>query len=466
MPLSPVQPLPSVRVARATSPRTPTLRLPVISWNVFLGALLVVSFLIPARRYTLSSNLPFQLEPYRVAAGAVFLCWISSALVDPRVRLRHTPFDRPFCAVLLVSMISLAVNVGHATSVAPFVLKQLMFFASLCLLVYFITSVLAGRPDMVLTIAKLLVCLGVFLSISAIVEARTGENIFLHIDRVVPVLQQGKIYKEGISTDARGAAHRAFGAAQHPIEFGAIIVMLMPLALALGGATGQRRWWLASALMAPAMVGALSRTVVPMIVVAIIFGIWTRREIVRLWPALIPLIVAIHFAVPGALGTLTKAFFPEQGLIADQQAGYVGGSRFGTFGPVFYGEFVPHPVFGVGFSTRVTTSDDPTVEMNAPNVDDQWLSILLETGVVGFTAMLWLLFRIIKRCGQSARIDYTARGWILAGITSAIGAYAVGMLTFNSFAFVQVTLLFATLVGMASALVIDRRATNDLRGVT
>ena len=218
--------------------------------------------------------------------------------------------------------------------------------------------------------------------------------------------------------------------------------------------------------MAPAMVGALSRTVVPMIVAAIVAGIWTRREVLRLWPALIPLIVVIHFAVPGALGTLTKAFFPAQGLIADQQTGYIGGSRFGTFGPVIHNEFIPNPIFGVGFSTRVTTTDDPAVELNAPNVDDQWLSLLLETGVTGLIAVFWLFAKIIKHCGQAARVDYSFRGWMLAGITSAIGAYAVGMVTFSSFAFVQVTLLFAALVGMASALLIDHHFPIDVADVT
>ena len=67
----------------------------------------------------------------------------------------------------------------------------------------------------------------------AIVEARTGFNVFNHIDRVVPVLQPGEEGKPGAFLKYGAARLRVFGPAQHPIALSAAFVMLTPLALYL-----------------------------------------------------------------------------------------------------------------------------------------------------------------------------------------------------------------------------------------
>jgi len=426
-----------------------------LSWNALFVAVLLTLMFVPARRYTLSSVLPFELEPYRAVLAVVFLAWLGSALIDPRVRLRHTPFDRPIAVLVVLAAVSLAANPGRAHSVASYLSKQLAFFAAVLILVYFIASVAGGKVRTVELAAKILVFAGVLLSLEGIFESRTGVNLFGSLDRIIPILQQANVYAVSASTDSRGAEGRAFGTSQHPIEFGAVLVMLLPLAFALAGATKQRRWWLAVALIVPGTMAALSRTAVPMLVAAIIVGVWTRRqEMRRLWPALIPLVVIIHFTVPGAMGSLAKSFFPQGGLIADQQHG-VGSGRVATLGPVLRSEFTINPIVGEGFSTRVTTESDPTLPRNAPILDDQWLDVLLEIGILGFVTMIWLFFRVIRLCGRAARRDYSRRGWLLTGVTSSIAAFMIGMLTFDAFAFVQVTFLFSILIGLGAALLMD-----------
>jgi polysaccharide biosynthesis protein PslJ len=425
-----------------------------LPWEALLVAVLLTLMFIPARLYTLSSVLPFELEPYRAVLACVLVAWLGSALIDRRVRLRHTPFDGPIAVFVLVAAISLAANPGRAHSVASFVVKQLGFFAGVLLLVYFIASVAGGRVRSVELAAKVLVLAGVLLSLAGIIESRTGTNLFGSLDRIIPFLHSANVYAVSVSTDSRGADGRAFASSQHPIEFGAVLVMLLPLALALAGATKQRRWWIAVALLAPGTMAALSRTAVPMLFAAIVAGVWTRRrEMIRLWPALIPLVVVIHFTVPGTMGSLAKSFFPQGGLIADQQTG-VGSGRVATLGPVLRDEFTINPIVGVGFSTRVTTDGDPNLPRNAPILDNQWLDILLETGILGFVAMMWLFARVLRRCGAAAKLDYSRRGWLLSGMASSFAAFMIGMLTFDAFAFVQVTFLFAILLGLAAALLI------------
>src|SRR5690348_3893849 len=48
------------------------------SWNALLGLIIVVILFIPIRRYSMPGNLPFQLEPYRLAIAGVAAVWLTS----------------------------------------------------------------------------------------------------------------------------------------------------------------------------------------------------------------------------------------------------------------------------------------------------------------------------------------------------------------------------------------------------
>jgi O-antigen ligase len=92
---------------------------------------------------------------------------------------------------------------------------------------------------------------------------------------------------------------------------------------------------------------------------------------------------------------------------------------------------------------------DPKV--NAPILDNQWLALLLETGVVGVAAMGWILVRTVRRTGRRARRDDSDEAWLMAAFTASIGAFAIGMFTYDTFSFIQVTFLLFLLLGLVSA---------------
>src|SRR5919201_1203358 len=65
----------------------------LLRWRMLLAGMLVVILFIPIRRYSLPGSLPFNLEPYRVVVELIVVAWLTSLLIDPRVRLRKSPFD-------------------------------------------------------------------------------------------------------------------------------------------------------------------------------------------------------------------------------------------------------------------------------------------------------------------------------------------------------------------------------------
>ena len=79
----------------------------------------------------------------------------------------------------------------------------------------------------------------------------------------------------------------------------------------------------------------------------------------------------------------------------------------------------------------------------------------------GVVALLWFFTASIRRLGRLARRDDSDDGWLLAALASAIAAYAFGMLTFDAFNFVQVTMLVFLLAALG---VVMLRAPDTDRG--
>jgi len=212
----------------------------------------------------------------------------------------------------------------------------------------------------------------------------------------------------------RGARLRARGPAEHAIALSAALVMLVPLGVYLAVTTHKFRWWVATVLVSLGALAAVSRTGVIMLAVVGLVFLWVRpREVKRLWPALIPTLVLVHFAIPGTLGTLKESFAPPGGLLAEQQVlsggAQAGGGRLADIAPSL-AEWWERPLVGHGFGTRVTVYDSGTGQLpNAIILDNQWLGTLLETGLAGAAALAWLIIRFLRRVTAEARRDRIRR---------------------------------------------------------
>jgi polysaccharide biosynthesis protein PslJ len=419
----------------------------LLAWRSLLILTFAVILLIPIRRYTLPSSLPFHLEPYRVIVAFIALGWLTSLLIDRRVRLRSTPIDAPLLCFYFVVLLSLIVNPTRVKTVEADVVKKLMFFASFFILYYLIASVVRKQRD-VDVLVGVLAAVGSIVAICAMIESRTGYNPFAHLHSILPFLTP-QFFSQPL---VRGARLRAYASSQHPIALGAVLVMLMPLAIYLACMTRKAIWWLVAVILTLGALSTVSRTAVVMLgIVALVFLLLRTEQTKRLWPLLIPALAVVHVALPGTLGTLRSSLFPQGGLIAQQRNASVGSGRIATLGPALDAEWKPNPVLGEGFGTRVTRPDENVPVANGPILDDQWLGILLETGVVGALTLAWLIISFLRRAGSAGKHDMSRRGWLLVSLTSSTAAYAVGMFTYDAFTFIQVTFMFFVLMGLGSA---------------
>jgi hypothetical protein len=428
----------------------------LLAWRSLLVSLLLVILFIPIRRYKLPAGLPFDLEPYRLMVAFLVAAWLSSLLIDQRVRLRRSLYDKPIGLIVVAVFASELSNPDRVSTLGTYVVKSLTFFASFLFVFYVVVSLVRTQAD-VDRLVKVLVAGGGVIACFALIERRTGFNVFDQLGRVIPLLQfQGGWNDAGV---IRGGRLRVYGPAEHPIALGAALVLLLPLAVYLIQKTGQRRWWAVAGAITCAMLATSSRTGIMMLLVVVFVFLRLRpKQTKRLWPALIPLLAVVHVAVPGAIGTVKASFFPSGGLLKEQ-AHVVRGNelrangRLAKVAPAI-AEWEESPLFGIGAGTRVVGFK--VAFNNAFILDDQWLGTLLDVGALGIGAYLWLFCRAIRRCARAAKEDETPRGWLLTALTASIAAFPVGMLTFDAFSFIQVTFLFWIMLSLSAVLLRGR----------
>jgi len=169
----------------------------------------------------------------------------------------------------------------------------------------------------------------------------------------------------------------------------------------------------------------------------------------------------VHFVSPGAIGTIEGAFFPSGGLLKQQSGVFVarGGvvrddTRVSRLGPSFQEWLEHNPFFGEGYGTRVTgylPNGKVNPDDNATTLDDQWLRTLLETGLLGIAAWIWLFGRTIRRLGARAKLERgTREGWLPVALAAAVASFASSMLTYDAFSFTQATCVLFVLLAMGA----------------
>jgi polysaccharide biosynthesis protein PslJ len=431
-----------------------TLYRSLFRWHSLVGLILAVVLFVPISRYRLPGSLPFNLELYRVVVALVVAIWLASLLVDTRVRWHSTPFDRPLILLIACVFMSEIANPDRVDLYGSHVAKTMTFFMSF-VLVYFVIATQIRRRASIDFLLEFLTVGGAVIGALAIVERRTHFNAFNHLHAILPFLTF-QPNDSSLSYLFRGGNLRAVGPAQQPIALGAMLVMILPIAVYFTRTRG-RRWIIASLFLFAGALATGSRTALTMIFAEfVLFLIVKPRETRRLFPLLVPAIVVVHVLAPGALGGLRSALFPKGGLIAQQTQLAVNanpqlaGGRIRQIRPMVI-EASHHPFFGEGLGTRLTGFD--TKDRNAPILDDQWLNNLLDVGYIGFALWIWLFVRSTRMLLRRAR---ESRGdgdeWLYLGLAAAILSFAVGMLTFDAYSFTQVYFIFWILLGLSAAL--------------
>lgn len=436
-------------------------------WSWLIYGLAAIDLLIPEdSRYVVHgvNSVGFQFQPYRVIVTVIIIGWFTALMIDPRVRARKTKFEGPIILYWVAVIGSDLFNASAVSAVSTNVVKSLTLALTLVLLLYIFVSVVRTRETLERTLKVLVVC-GCVVALGAMIERATKYNLFNHLHRFMPFFAFDSSAE--LTSLLRGGHFRAFASAGHPIELSNDMAMLAPIA-AYFGIRGSKLWWGAVSLLVLGDLSAGSRTgIVGLLVVVGVF-IWMRpRQTLRCWPALIPILAVVQVVMPGTISGTISAFFPKGGLIAQQSATFAAhgrvqdASRLSRIGPQLRDVFAKHnEFFGKGDGTRIVGRTSLNASLPNPNsnqvdsnqiLDDQWLGILLDTGMVGFAAWLWLFGRVIRRLrAQAKSARNRPEGWLPVALAASIMCYAVSMCLYDAFGFIQATVMLYLLLGCAS----------------
>jgi O-antigen ligase len=240
--------------------------------------------------------------------------------------------------------------------------------------------------------------------------------------------------------DIRGAFVRAAGTATHPLEYGMMLCMVLPLALTLALEDKERgpvARWLPAVLIAGASVLSVSRSAfIALIVASVVLSVsWsTTRRIVALFSAL-GLAAVVYVAVPGMVGTVVGLFTG-----AAQDSSVL--SRVNSY-DVAFGMITRLPFFGRGFGTLLPSY---------VYLDNQYLGILVELGLVGFIAVV-LLFAstAVSSWVRGRRAHDACQAQVGVGICAAVCAGAASFAFFDALAFPLSSTFLFLILGLGGA---------------
>jgi len=393
-----------------------------------LLAILVLTVMwVPAGRYSLIGVAPAL--PWRLVTVVLLLMVFLALALDRRVSWQRSPFLLLVLGLPAVGLISSVANL-HALAVLGRVEAAILANTQMFLLagIFVIARQLLTSSWRADWLCRLLVLTGGAVGVAACWERVSGFNVFLNLQRFLPL----QLLSEAPQVARFGVA-RALGSANHPIALSVALIMLVPVAVFLARhspwprrpGVRQGLYYVAAVAMVLGSFVTGSRTFVVMLAVMAVFLLvnhWTA--FVRVLLVAVPLVLVGALALPGSVGSLLMNFLQPDELIASQYAspGSRGSGRLADLGPSLAAAQA-HLPFGTGVGSRVVSGEG----VNAPILDDQYLSTLLESGLLGLIAMVALLLTPVVVLLKRTRDPYLhgpERDLALA-LSCAFAGYAV-----------------------------------------
>ena len=287
-----------------------------------------------------------------------------------------------------------------------------------------------GEFDRVVTVV---VWFAAAISLVGIIQFVTGSNLAEHIR--LP----GLVQTAPLSSVERSGFSRVQATATHPIEFGVALAALLPLAL--HQSLERARGWYdhvpvaALALAVPMSVSRSGILVLGAVFVVLFFG-WSGNR--RAWSLVVaPMaILAMRAVFPGLVGTIRSLF---TSAVTDPSVA----GRTSDYG-VIMDIYVDHPWLGRGQSTFMPAY--------YRTLDNQFVMSLVELGLLGLLAVLWVLIatvytaRYVRRHSPDPVRQHLGL-CLVAGIVGIYLSYA----TFDAFSFPLAAGTTFLLIGLAGA---------------
>jgi polysaccharide biosynthesis protein PslJ len=399
----------------------------------FLTLYLVVLFGVPASLVFSPLGAAGTLAGMVAVVGAG--CWGLDWLANPdhtRLRWRETPvrcMGLVFAFAVAMSYIAAMSRpiTGLEINSIQTGLIMLVSWAGLLLIV---SDGVGSVERLEVLVRRLVVGVGVCATVG-VLQWLTGRTL---TDKIaIPGLSVKTVVPEIASRDGFS---RAIGTTINPIEFGVVMAAMLPLCIHVGlhgKGSLVRRWW-PTAIVALAVAFSNSRSgfLALATVLVVIFPLWPAAVRVRALVVGAAGLVGVFLLVHGLLGTILSMF---NGLSDNPTTT----SRTGSYelASSFIGRA---PLFGRGFMTFL-----PPYRV----IDNQYLGLLIDTGLVGTAAVVATFLTaigtalLVRRRTASEPLRSLA-----AALAAGLSGLAVSFAFFDALTFPTVAAVTALSLGL------------------
>lgn len=295
-------------------------------------------------------------------------------------------------------------------------------------------DVIPSRSRLDTLVWRIAVC-GALIALLGIVQILTRE---LWVDQLT---LPGLTSSPGYGLGSRGGFPRPAGTSTHPIEYGVILTMVLPIALHVGFHHTQRgpiaRWLPALPVVAVLpLSSSRSAYLGALIAMAVCLLGWAGRRRLQVIGVGLAGLLAMMVVTPNLLNSITRLF---TGAAQDPSIT----SRTDSLG--LAGEFVARsPLFGRGLGTFL-----PKYRI----LDNQYLLLLVTIGIIGTLAFLALgvtATLVLARLRRTSRQEETRD--LAMALAAAVCAGFGCLFMFDAFAFPMTTGMLFLILGLAGAL--------------
>ena len=381
-----LRPAPRIAPAKAIGGRTEdawphTTR--ALPWMI--AGFIVMLWLLPINAITVQASLPIDLKLDRLVLPVIVLTWLLSlASGGPAApRWRFTAVHAAIALFVAAALISIAVNANYLSQT----LELGLAIKKLTLLVAFVSLFLvvasSVRPAEVRPFLTLMLVLAVICGLGILYEYRFGENLFyVWSAKLLPsFFQVAEVNSMAVDEVGRRSV---IGSADLSLEAVAMLSLALPIALVrlmhTKRAASRVLYGLATCILLGAMVATYRKSaLLAPLTVCLVLAYFRRRELLRVAPLGVVILLAIPALAPNALGSVVDQFQPNRlgvATVSDRVSDY----------DAIRPDLLSHLLFGRGFG-----SYEHTVYRV---LDNDLLMRIVETGLVGLIAYVLMLAMI------------------------------------------------------------------------
>jgi hypothetical protein len=413
----------------------------ILPWMV--AGFLVLLWLTPFNDIQLSASLPVDLKLDRLILPIIVVAWLLAFALGGRggPRWRWTPIHAALAAFAAAAGISVILNAGYLDQTLEFGLavKKLALLASY--LTFFLVIASAVRKGEIKAFMNLILGLTVIVAVGTLWEFNFSYNVFYEMTQ--KVLPGGFTFTAaGIDGVDEIGRRLVVGPTEHGLEVVAMLAMAMPIAFVRLMETRRWRERILYGLIICLIFGAALATyrksaILAPVSACLVLAYFRRRELLRLAPLGLILLVAIPIVSPNALGSVVEQLRPTKlgvSTVSDRVSDY----------DAVRPDVLSNAAFGRGFGSYSHTS--------YRILDNELLTRLVESGIVGVLAFILIIVTIVGVAAPIIRARDPARAPPALAIAAAAVPFLVLSALFDELSFPHAPYALLTLAGLLAVI--------------